>query len=102
MIRFDWDPSKAKLNLQKHAIAFDDAIFVFEDPYAFLLQDRVDPSGEPRWQAIGMVSGLVVLLVAHTVRQQGEDEIIRLISARQATRKEKKLYEANRAKDFEF
>ena len=49
-----------------------------------------------------MVSGLVVLLVAHTIRDQGEDEVIRLISARQATRKEKQFHEGNRAKDFEF
>jgi len=102
MVRFEWDPSKAQLNLKKHAVAFDDAICVFEDPYALLSQDRVNPSGEPRWQAIGMVSGLVVLLVAHTIRDQGEDEVIRLISARQATRKEKQFYEGNRAKDFEF
>ncbi len=49
-----------------------------------------------RWQTIGMVGGIVLLMVAHTVRDKGGDEIIRIISARKATRKESKRYDENR------
>ena len=66
---------------------------VFEDPCALFEQDRVDEAGEPRWQALGFAGGVILLLVAHTVREEGEDEIVRLISARRATRKERHRYE---------
>ena len=49
-----------------------------------------------RWQTIGLAGGVVLLLVAHTVRDEGEDEIIRIISARKAARKERKRYDENR------
>jgi uncharacterized DUF497 family protein len=64
-------------------------------------QDRADEeTGELRWQAIGLVEGVILLLVAHTVREEGQDEIIRLISARRADRKERKRYEQTRAQDL--
>ena len=72
---------------------------VFEDACALLEQDRTGEAGELRWQALGLAGGVTVLLVAHTVREEGEDEVIRLISARQATRKERKRYEQTRAQD---
>lgn len=74
---------------------FDIAIRVFADPYALTEQDRVE-GGELRWQTIGMVGGIVMLMMAHTVRDEGSDEIIRIISARRATRKECKRYDENR------
>lgn len=73
---------------------------VFEDPYALFLPDRTDEGGELRWRALGLVGDITVLLVAHTVREAGEDELIRLISARRATREERKLYEQSRTQDF--
>jgi len=99
MLRFEWDPVKARSNQRKHGVSFEDAMLVFEDPYAMFAQDRNDEAGETRWQAIGMVGGLVVLLVAHTVREEGEDEIVRLISARRATREERGQYEQTRAEN---
>ena len=83
-------------------VTFDDAIHVFEDPNAQSIQDRSDESGELRWQAVGLVSGLVVLLVAHTVRREDGCEIIRLISARHTTRKERKRYEEACKKNFDW
>ena len=74
---------------------FDTAIRVFADPYALTEQDRIE-GGELRWQTIGAVGGFVLLMVAHTVRDEGEDEIIRIISARKAVRKECKRYDENR------
>ncbi len=93
MLRFEWDPAKARSNERKHGMAFEDAMHVFEDPNALFEQDRFDETGELRWQAVGSAGGVVVLLVAHTVRMDDEGEVIRLISARRATRKERKRYE---------
>ena len=77
--------------MRKHGVAFDDAIAVFTDPFAMMSQDRIE-GGELRWQ--GMVGGYPVLLVAHTVGEDDDGaEIIRIISARAADRKERKRYE---------
>ena len=71
----------------------------FADPYALVEQDRME-GGEFRWQTLGLAGGVVLLLVAHTVRSEQEDEIIRIISARKAVRKERKRYDENRKKEF--
>jgi hypothetical protein len=97
MIRFEWDPAKARTNQRKHGVSFEDAMHIFDDPYALFEQDRTDEAGEPRWQALGLAGGVLLLLVARTVREEGEDDVVRLISARRATRKERKPYEETRA-----
>jgi uncharacterized DUF497 family protein len=99
MIRFEWDPVKARTNQRKHGVGFEDAMHVFEDPNALFEQDRTGEAGEPRWQALGLAGGVAVLLVAHSVREEGADEVIRLISARRATQKERNRYEQTRAQD---
>ncbi|NCN71830.1 MAG: BrnT family toxin [Betaproteobacteria bacterium] len=92
-IRFEWDEAKALRNLRKHGVAFDDAVGVFADPFAVMRQDRIE-GGELRWQTIGRVDGHLVLLVAHTVYETQDDmEVIRIISARRADRKERQRYE---------
>jgi hypothetical protein len=73
-------------------VSFPTATRVFSDPYALVEQDRIE-NGEERWQTIGIVDGVVMLLVAHTVRQQDEIEVIRIISARRADRRERRRYE---------
>ena len=98
MILFEWDEAKAQSNQRKHGISFEEARFVFADPYALVEQDRIE-GGELRWQTIGLVGGVVLLLVAHAVREEGPDEIIRLISARRANRKERMRYDENCEKD---
>jgi uncharacterized DUF497 family protein len=97
MVWFEWDKAKAKTNERKHGVRFETAIRVFADPYALTEQDRIE-GGELRWQTIGMAGGIVLLLVAHTVRDEGQDEIIRIISARRAVRNEVKRYDENREK----
>ncbi|EQC2549851.1 BrnT family toxin [Enterobacter sichuanensis] len=77
---FEWDTNKAKSNLIKHGIRFEEAVLVFDDPYHLSLQDRHE-NGEFRWQTIGLVHGLIVIMVAHTVRFESGDEVIRIISA---------------------
>lgn len=99
MTLFEWDVSKAAINCRKHGINFEDAIQIFEDRFALVDPDRVE-DGERRWRTIGTVQGAVVLLVAHTVTEEGYDEIIRIISARRATRKERTRYEQNRPKSY--
>ena len=66
----------------------------------FLSKTATDVSGETRWHALGLAGGVAVLLVVHAVREEGESETIRLISARQATRKERNRYEQSRAQDL--
>lgn len=81
-IRFEWDAAKAESNLRKHRVSFETAARIFADPFALMVQDRIE-NGELRWQTLGRVEGHLLLLVAHTVRD-GKDgtEIIYIISAR--------------------
>jgi uncharacterized DUF497 family protein len=99
MLRFEWDPTKARNNRSKHQVSFDDAMLIFEDPYALFELDRSDPAGELRWQALGLAEGVILLLVVHTMREEGPDEVVRIISARRATRKERNRYEQTRIKN---
>ena len=99
MLRFEWDPAKARTNERKHGVSFEDAIHVFDDHHALFELDRADEFGELRWHAIGLIAEVMVVLVAHTVREDAEDEIVRLISARRATPQERKRYEETRAQD---
>ena len=94
-ISFEWDESKAQANLKNHHVNFEVATRVFLDPFALANQDRIE-NGEYRWQTLGMVDGCLLLLVAHVVRHEEDVEIIRIISARKADKKERKNYEENR------
>ena len=88
-MEFTWDARKDRLNRRKHRISLDTALHVFDDPYHMTTQDR-EVDGEPRWQTIGMVGAYNVLLVAHAV--DDETGAIRIISARKATRTERRIY----------
>jgi uncharacterized DUF497 family protein len=92
-IRIEWDTVKAKINLRKHRVSFETAARVFADPLALMEQNRIE-NGELRWQTLGRVEGHLLLLVAHTVRDDEDGaETIRLISTRRADPKERKRYE---------
>lgn len=70
-MEFEWDVTKARSNQRKHGIRFEEAVSVFEDPYHLSIQDRFE-NGEYRWQTIGLMYGIVIILVAHTIRfEQG-------------------------------
>jgi uncharacterized protein len=90
--RFEWDPTKAANNLRKHGVSFQTAARVFTDPYALVELDRLE-NGEERWQTIGVVEGVLMLMVAHIGREQDDIEVIRIISARRADRRERRRYE---------
>jgi len=91
-MRFVWDEEKSRSNRAMHKVSFETAALVFEDPWALSIQDR-DVEGEQRWQTLGLVGGVVILLVAHTYKAENGEEVIRIISARKATARERMLYE---------
>ena len=92
-MRFVWDENKSRTNLSKHGISFATAAKVFDDPRALSFPDRVI-EGEQRWKSIGWAEGVpVILSVAHTVSEEGKEEIIRIRSARKATPGERREYE---------
>ena len=91
-IRFDWDPAKARENVRKHGVSFDEARTVFADENAILLDDADHSAGEDRFALLGLSAPLRVLVVAHCSR--GGDSVIRVISARKATRIERAQYDA--------
>lgn len=88
-VEFTWDERKNRANQKKHRISFETAVLVFDDPFQVSVQDR-EVDGEARWQTIGMVRGVHVLLVAHTVDEAAE--VVRILSARKATRRERSIY----------
>jgi hypothetical protein len=94
--RFEWDEAKNLSNQRKHGVSFEDASYVFRDPLYISVQDRIE-DGEQRWQTLGFVEGLLLLTVAHTIQEYQDEEryvdVIRIISARPATKKERRRYE---------
>lgn len=89
---FTWDESKNRSNQSKHKVSFETAQLVFDDPLHVSRLDRIE-HGEQRWQTIGMVHDLVLLLVAHSVTESDGKETIRIVSARKADRNERRIYE---------
>lgn len=92
MPQFEWDPSKARRNLAKHGVAFEDAALVWDDPLYLLRFDRHE-GGEERWHAIGRAGGVVVLVVWHATPDPEQPERVRIIGARKATPRERTAYE---------
>ncbi len=92
-MQFEWDSAKARSNLRKHKISFDQAIAIFNDPDYYTLDDNRHEYGETRQNTIGAIDEIVILCVTHTLRSGR----IRLISARPASRSERKIYHANRS-----
>jgi uncharacterized protein len=91
-MRFEWDEEKNRTNLLKHGLSFETAALVFDDPHSLT---RRDPffADEERWITLGVLDPIVVVFVVHTWFEGEDEEIIRIISARSATPRERKLYE---------
>ena len=89
-ISFEWDNTKAEENLKKHNVSFEEAQTVFFDPNARMIFDTGHSDDEDRFIILGISSALKLLVVCHCFREN--DMIIRIISARKATRKEQKQY----------
>ena len=90
MIRFDWDERKNKANQKKHGVSFEEAQTVFFDDYAIEYDDPFHSEKEDRFLIIGRSLHLRVLVVCHCLRVRGS--VIRIISARKATKKERYHY----------
>jgi len=84
-------PDKARRNLNKHDVAFEDAELIWSDPFPLVAFDRID-DGEERWHAPGLSGGVVLLLVVNTYPGEG-DAVIRIVSARKATKSERRASE---------
>lgn len=90
MIEFEWNKSKATINLKKHGISFEEAKSVFFDEYALQFYDEDHSEQEDRFIMLGMSNHSRVLVVCHCERKSGKS--IRIISARKATKKECSFY----------
>ena len=88
-LEFEWDPVKAKLNLKEHRVSFDEATTIFRDTLSITIADPDHSDYEDRFIDIGMSHRRQLLVVAYTERK----DKIRIISARRATRAERKHYE---------
>ena len=94
MIRFEWDQAKADSNIKKHGISFEEAQTVFYDDFAMQFIDD-DVSGEERFILLGMSNLSRVLVVVHCERGEN-NEVLRIISARKATKSEQQHYSGDK------
>ena len=91
---FEWDENKAKSNLRKHKIGFEEAETIFNDPLVVTFADEFHSPEEKRLISIGLSNVNRILLVVHTeVSDKGDEILIRIISCRKATVLERKIYE---------
>jgi uncharacterized DUF497 family protein len=89
-LRFEWDPDKAADNSRKHGVSFEEAETIFSDEFAILIYDPDHSGQEDRFLLLGMSVKLRTLVVAHCYRK--DDDVVRMISARKANRKERDTY----------
>jgi uncharacterized DUF497 family protein len=90
---FEWDPTKARDNLDKHGVAFEEAATVFKDSKAISIFDPDHSETEDRWVTMGISEKGRLLLVIHTFRKESEEAVtIRIISGRKATKHETVSY----------
>ncbi len=90
-IRFDWNSRKERSNRQKHQVGFDEASTVFSDSLSITIPDPDHSNDEERWVTMGLSHRQRLLVVVHT--EEGEKEIVRIISARRADSDERREYE---------
>ena len=91
MLRFDWDERKNRRNRAKHGVWFEEAQTAFQDPHARLFFDTEHSEEEDRFLLLGVSSAARVLVVVHCYRES--EPLVRIISARKATKKEAQFYE---------
>lgn len=90
MIRFEWDENKNRINLRKHGVSFDEAKTVFYDDDALVIDDPEHSEEEERFIILGLSTQANLLVVCHCCRES--DTVIRIISARKATKTESRYY----------
>ncbi len=95
-MKFEWDTNKEKINIQRHGITFEQASYIFADPFALSKLDDEHSEAEDRWILIGTSLNETVIVVAHTFRDNDGTEYVRIINARRATKREKQAYNKRR------
>jgi uncharacterized protein len=91
---FEWDHAKALSNMRKHGVTFDQAATVFLDGFALTIYDAASSDGEERWFTLGCDARGNLMAVAHTYHEVGPGRArVRIISARVATKRERRNYE---------
>ena len=93
-MKFEWDTRKELKNIDKHGVSFEQASYVFSDPYALDKFDEHHSSSEERWIILGKSINETLLLVVHTYRENNEIETVRIIGARKATKNEQQTYDS--------
>ena len=88
-LRFEWDAQKSEANRRKHGVSFEEAVTVFSDDQAILIADPEHSEAEDRFALLGLSADLRALVVCHCYRFE---EVIRIISARRASRREREQY----------
>ena len=89
-LRFEWDEAKNRRNKRKHGVSFEEAMTVFSDEHALLIDDPDHSQDEDRFILLGLSISLRPLIVTHCYRE--DDDVIRIITARKATRMERETY----------
>jgi uncharacterized DUF497 family protein len=92
-MRFEWDERKNERNARKHGVSFEEALAVFDDPLHLSLLDHRFSYFEERWITIGMTGEKGIVVAAHLYFDEEDEEVVRIISARRATRQEVAQYE---------
>lgn len=90
VISFEWDEAKAEANERKHGVTFEEASTVFYDPHALVIHDEEHSHQEDRFVILGLSSAARALTVCHCYKET--NEVIRLISARKASKREEESY----------
>ena len=90
---FEWDFRKAKSNFTKHKISFERATTIFRDPNLLSIPDEEHSESEERWLTMGLDDKGILLVISHTFKNASVTVVIRIISARTATKTETKQYE---------
>ena len=88
-MKFEWNTDKARRNVQKHGVSFSEALSVFKDVLSLTYSDTDHSAEEDRFLIIGLSSSENVLVISHTYR----NDVVRIISARKATKKERYFYD---------
>lgn len=92
-MKFEWDSAKERTNIKKHGVTFEQASYVFSDPFSLNMYDNEHSVEEDRWFLLGQSINEVILVVVHTFTDDDGVEYVRIISAREATRMEKQTYQ---------
>ena len=92
-MRFEWDEYKNQSNIRKHNVSFEEAREVFDDPLHLAILDKRFSYFEERWITLGQTAKQKLLVVANLYFDENGEEIIRIISAREATIHEQRQYE---------